>query len=63
MLDALGETASSGLLLTFRLLWIFVLRFAGCVGGKTVDEGNDNLLDVDGRLELRCGREKGPKRI
>ena len=58
MLDLLGQTTGGGLLLPFRLLGILVLGLACCVGGLTVDERNDNLLDVDFGVQLRgCGEE------
>jgi hypothetical protein len=56
--DFFSQTTGSRIFLPFGLLRIFTLRFARGVGGETVDEGNDNLLDVDFRVQLGCGRKE-----
>lgn len=59
LLDFLGESTSGGLLLSLRLLGVLVLRFARRIGCEAVNKRNDNLLDVDFRVQLcGCGEER-----
>jgi hypothetical protein len=56
--DLLRQTLG-GLLLSFLLLFgRLILGFASGVRGESIDEGDDNLLDVDPRVEKGCGGEE-----
>jgi hypothetical protein len=44
--------------LTLGLLWVLALCFAGGIRSETIDEGNDDLFDVDFRVELGCCRKE-----
>ncbi len=57
------ETSCGGFFLSFGLFWVFALGFSGCIGGKAVNEGNNNLLDVNFRMEASRGRQERSKRM
>ena len=47
----------------FRLLGILVLGLTCSVNRKTVNERDDNLLDVDLGVQLRRGGEEGAESV
>ena len=57
------ETSCGGFFLPFGLFWVFALCFSGCIGSKAVDERNNDLLDVDLRMETSRGRQESSKRV
>jgi hypothetical protein len=57
--DFLRQTLSSLLLALLLLLGRLVLGFPSGVRGQSVDEGDDDLLDVDARVEEGSGGKEG----
>lgn len=47
--------------MAFGLIWVLILRFTRSIRCETVDERNNNLLDVDFGVELGCSGQEGAK--
>lgn len=61
--DFLRETLGSGFFLSLGFLRIFALSFAGSICCESVNESNDNLLDIDFRVKLGGGGEERAKGV
>jgi hypothetical protein len=56
-----SEALCCSFFLALRLLWVLAFSFPRSIGGETINQRNDNLLDVHFWMELGGGREEGPK--
>ena len=62
-LNFLRKPASCRFFLSLGFFWVFALCFPSSICSKPVDESNNNLFDVDLRVELSSCGKKRTKRV